>query len=175
MSVTLQAPVIRRRWWGADSNPGMPIGVWAAQANLTGDATGGELVLEFLFNPATAPTDSKLYSAEWITLRDAPSASGREVEVNTVNMDDVFGAWNQGFQLLLVPSAGLQKRIRPIDQIPSKWFLGHQRFAGIATTLSFRKTNVDMETLTVGGQGYIWTPRSLLVEGGLQRPTNAMW
>lgn len=153
----------------------MPIGVWASQANLIGDASAGSHVIELLFNPATAPTDSKLYSAEWITLRTTAAAGTADVEISSINLDDVFGAWNQGYQVTLAAPVGLQRRIKPIDQVPSKWFLGHQRFAGIATTLSFRTPNVDLITLTVGAQGYIWTPRSLLVEGGLQRPANGMW
>jgi len=50
------------------------------------------------------------------------------------------------------------------------WFLGSQRIAGTSASVSFVTANVDTVVTTFEAEGYRWSARSVLVDGGPQRP-----
>ncbi len=54
-------------------------------------------------------------------------------------------------------------------------FLGSQRLPGITASFSMFADNVDTETYTFEAEGYRWSPRSVLVDGGPQRPPTGLY
>jgi len=171
MSVIAQIVVESRRYSGW-IDPRYPIGYWQAALNVTGDATGGLLGIDLVFQGPVPPAlNSQMYSVERL---DATTADGvsRAVSIEAVNM---AGPANQGFlqryAFNLDRSTGLGRaslRADQLDLLP--WFLGSQRTPGITASLSLVAENIDTIVYTFEAEGYRWGARSVLVDGGPQRP-----
>jgi len=171
MSVVEQIVVESRRYSGW-ADPRYPEGYWQASLNGTGDATGGILAIDLVFQEATAVAlNSQMYSVERIAIVSFDTTS-REVRVFTVNMG---GPSNQGFTqqytVSVVAETAMSRGAIHGDQLTFlPWFLGSQRLAAITASLSIFLPNVDGLIVAFEAEGYRWGARSVLVDGGPQRP-----
>ncbi len=173
------SPPTTRRWSGWATNEGFPIGTWVAQAQVTGDATGGIMVAIINFNVATTPINRNLYSLEQCSTRNSNIVAG-ERTLRSVNMDEeqTIGAIALVWTFTGPAASGSSPFVGgpPSETtVLKRIFLGAQRFDGIAPTLRLEAPNSNGNGLTLAAQGYFWSPRSLLVEGGPQRPPSGMW
>jgi len=179
MTTLLTVPIARRPWRGSD-NPALPSGMWIADGSSTGDATGGEHLISFLFRRLSEPLNGMFYSVEQISITKGgsgtllmlmqcsgmdflvPGVRGRELrsrEWATPLTDD-----NVGRSLSL--ANGLQRSL----------FLGTPSGFGSATSsLTFDAPNVDGEGMGATAQGYVWSPEATLQPGGPQKPVGALW
>lgn len=172
MSVITQIVVESRRYSGW-IDPRYPIGYWQAALTIVGDATGGVVGLDLVFQGASPPTlNSQMYSVERLGLTQGNSGN-RQIRISAINM---AGPANQGFLheytfLMLGQDTGLNKSAIRADMLSIlPWFLGSQRTRGITASLSAVLPNVDGIGFTFEAEGYRWGARSVLVDGGPQRP-----
>jgi len=171
MAVVAQIVVENRRYSGW-IDPRYPIGYWQAGLDVTGDATGGRLSIDLLFQPAApAFLNSQMYSVERISLT-ADDGTNRIAKLFAVNMG---GPANLGFEhqyaIFLEPMTGLgESALVPVTMNLLPWFLGSQRTAGISASLSYQGVNSNGVLFRFEAEGYRWGARSVLIDGGPQRP-----
>jgi len=159
------------------ADPALPIASWIAQGGVAGDASGGAVIMNFLFQQSADKRITEMYNVEQASL-DTSDNLLRRVGLETLNMD------------ALSPD-------RPAS--PQKWFLDVNSVTGISGTalnvrdlaglpiwlgapflpagssaagLRFQFSNIDLILYAITVQGYIWGPRSVLAPGGPQRPPN---
>ena len=171
MAVNVQVAVESRRFSGW-LDPRYPIGYWWASLEATGDATGGRLGIDLLFQPADPPRlNSQLYSVErFAALNDDGNLA--IVAIQAINMG---GPSNLGFSHkyavdMPVLTGLTETAARPEAMQMLPWFLGSQRIAGISASLSLGSVNLDTVIFKFEAEGYRWSARSVLVDGGPQRP-----
>jgi len=176
MAVIAQIVVESRRYSGW-IDPRYPIGFWQASLSVTGDASGGLLAIDLVFQGAVpAALNSQMYSVERIGATQDTS-TGRIYRVGAVNMG---GPANTGFRheytVPMVGHSGGGAAALSGDTftfIP--WFLGSQRTPGITASLSLVGLNSNNVTVTFEAEGYRWSPRSVLIDGGPQRPPTGLY
>ncbi len=172
MAIVGQVLVESRRYSGW-IDPRYPIGYWMGRLAVTGNASGGNLGVDLLFQTAfPAVLNSQMYSVERFSITSTEAAD-RIVQIDAVNMG---GPLSSGFThqyAILIRSVGNvvdTGAALPQSQNLVPWFLGSQGIASTAASLSLLTTNLDGETFTLEAEGYRWSARSVLVDGGPQRP-----
>jgi len=171
MSIVGQIVIESRRYSGW-LDPRYPIGYWQAALALTGDATGGSLGIDLVIQPAIpAFLNSQIYSVERFSIFSTETTS-RVVRVGATNMG---GPSNKGFSHQYAVSLETIKGVaasallaESLAMLPL--FLGSQRVAGTTAAFSLLTDNVNDLPFTLEAEGYRWSPRSVLVDGGPQRP-----
>lgn len=176
MSTTVVKPITLRRWQGS-LDPALPIGAWMIAINGTGDASGGDQSIEIAFATSAVTTlNSNIYSLEQISI-DQSQAGDDIALLNASNLDREIGlAMDHRWAVELLGTQGGLGAVRPRDlRAMIGIFLGAQRVIGINASLSIIIDNVLGNVLRAHAQGYYWSPRSILVDGGPQRPPRAMY
>lgn len=172
MAVVAQIVVESRRYSGW-LDPRYPIGYWQAALSVIGDATGGNLAIDLLFQPAfPAFLNSQMYSVERFALRSTES-SDRVVSISTVNMGGPSNlVFSNEYAVQIRSIANVTTAAAGQDQSQNlvPWFIGSQRQAGTSASLSLITSNLDGITFKLEAEGYRWSARSVLVDGGPQRP-----
>lgn len=164
--------VVESRRYSGWVDPRYPIGYWQAALAVGGDATGGALGIDLVFQSAlTGFLNSQMYSVERFSIFTADSTD-RTMKISAPNMG---GPSNFGFvheYLVLVEdiSGASGTSLRAESQALLPWFLGSQRTAAVTASLSLLTDNTDGVTFTFEAEGYRWSSRSVLVDGGPQRP-----
>ena len=176
MAVIGQIVVESRRYSGW-LDPRYPIGYWQAALSVTGDATGGALAIDLVFQGATEPRlNSQMYSVERFGIKSNDVAD-RDMIVAAVNMG---GPANQGFQHTYTVRVDFVTDTGQSSLVPSglnmlPWFLGSQRTPAVTASLSLIADNIDPVMITFEAEGYRWSARSVLVDGGPQRPPTGLY
>ena len=177
MAIVLQINVESRRYSGY-VDPRYPIGYWQGALSLVGNATGGLIGLDLVFQQANGGQllNSQMYSVERVSATHS-DGTNRAYTLSALNMG---GPANLGFQHSYVVevrsrSGGVLCSLdgRFLTMIPI--FLGSQRSAGTTASLSLVGANVDLLTVRFEAEGYRWSPRSVLVDGGPQRPPTGLY
>jgi len=177
LSIVGQVNVESRRYSGWE-DPRYPIGFWQASLQVTGDGTGGFLAIDLIFQQANggARVNSQMYSVERFAASGS-EATNRVVQLRSSNMGGPAPTSFQQRYALLLEDAGatIGSASRPDSQAICPWFLGSQRLAGITTGISLLTANIDTITFEFEAEGYRWSPRSVLVDGGPQRPPTGLY
>lgn len=177
MSVVDQEPVRIRRYNGY-LDPRYPLGTWFARGDVTGDATAGSAVVDLVFTNALAPIlNSNMYSVEQLSLFDTENVA------TTYRMDAInFEGPTAGFPLihryalrLVGEDVGTGGVLLGESLAMLPMFLGAQSQQGTTSALSVRRLNTDTIVTTFEAEGYYWSPRSVLVDGGPQRPPTGLY
>jgi len=176
MSVIVQEFVQGRRYSGY-RDPRYPLGTWFAAGTVTGDGTGGTASVDLVFSPATAPTlNSNLYSIEQLSIRDTENVS----TTYRVTATNFVGPRNQTllhtYGMTLVGEdgaafgvlAGADLAFLPI-------FIGAQSQQGTTASFTAIRNNTTGIVTIFEAQGYFWGPRSVLTDGGPQRPPTGLY
>jgi len=173
MSVIIDAHVAPRSWRGFDS-PGMPIGTWIGHNALIGDATGGTMTIQFVFKEEGQAVTGLFYSIEQFDIFTTS-------HLNTFGGIRVLGFEQTPFiigerhgHFFLDPTGPVFSGGHSFPTTP--YFVGQSHFlrsGGSFVTVTL--TNQNITVLSAVLMGYIWEPRSILAEGGLQHPTTALW
>jgi len=168
----LSSIVVESRRYSGWLDPRYPIGYWWAGRGITGDATGGVLGIDLIFQIATAAIlNSQLYSVERAAVRSNDETS-RVVRLSAVNM---AGPQNAGFTneytVPIVAAVGVGSSAMSAEAMALfPWFLGSARLPSITASFSMVADNVDTVAFIFEAEGYRWSPRSVLADGGPQRP-----
>ena len=167
---------IRIRPWRGYEDPGLPIGMWVAQAVLPGDATGGFQQIQLQFQEADQPLSGLFYNLEQLEIQVNANTSV-PCEFTIIRFDTMGNTAlaNREYMLELVGTGGSggSASMRPRDSLKGI-FLGRPNALTIASHLSIIIDNVDGRTLTGTAQGYFWGPEALQAAGGLRRPVDAL-
>jgi len=172
LSVIGQIVVESRRYSGS-LDARYPIGYWQAALSVSGDATGGLVGIDLVFQTANGPArlNSQLYSVERFSAVQNDGTS----KVLTIAAVNMAGPRNRGFNheytvAMTGRTGGGRAALaaEALNLVP--WFLGSQRTPGIVASLSLVTSNVDTVITTFEAEGYRWSARSVLVDGGPQRP-----
>ena len=159
-------------------DPSLPIAAWISQAGVAGDASGGQINLDFLFQRDDDAQVSELFNLEQVSF-DNTSTSAVIVLVETMNLDSLSQNrpaspqfWS--FTTLGVPATGFSAvKLDNGSQLPL-WLGAPNRDEGdVGIRLNF--ANVDLRLYAVTLQGYMWGPRSVLAEGGPRRPPSGLF
>jgi len=165
-----------RPYFGYDS-PTLPIAAWIGQAGIVGDASGGNIIFDFVFQDTDGPQISELFNFEQLSMDISSSAQNRDISIETVNMDSLSRnrpASEQRWQTLVSAVSGTANTELQPGWILPLWLGAPSRFEGLSS-LRFVTVNVDLLFYAITVQGYMWGPRSMLAPGGPQRPVGAMF
>jgi len=171
MAVVAQIVVESRRYSGW-TDPRYPIGYWQAALQVNGDASGGQLAIDLVFQSAIpAFLNSQMYSVERLSIT-TNDAVDRDMAIKAVNMDGPSNlAFAHQYSVAMNAQDGVgRSAISGGDLTMLPWFLGSQRQAGTTASLSLVTDNVNTITFKFEAEGYRWSSRSVLVDGGPQRP-----
>ncbi len=161
------------------SDPGLPIASWIAQGGTAGDASGGILFMNFLFQRDEDPQISELFNLEQIAA-DTSTAVQRVGMLRTLNMDVLSASrpltdmtWRVftqavGGSILFSNFDFLNNNFNPL------WLGAPNRVEG-DSGLQFQWPNIDLLLYLCTLQGYMWGPRSVLAEGGPRRPVGNLF
>lgn len=175
MSIVGQIAVESRRYSGW-IDPRYPIGYWHGALAVTGNASGGVLGIDLLFQQANGASrlNSQLYSVERFGVSGAEQAD-RRAAVTATNMG---GPSNRGFEqkyTIQLFSDGAKTNVEGNQLTMLPWFLGSQRTPGVTAAFSLIVANTDTIEYVFEAEGYRWSPRSVLVDGGPQRPPTGLY
>jgi len=177
MSVVEQIDVRYRRFSGY-LDPRYPEGHWFARASVTGDGSGGFATLSLVFAGATLATrNSRIYSLEQMSVSSTETTE-RVNLFTAANMGTTQFAQNnemavRSLDLAFNTPVAQAVEIGQLSFLPL--FLGSQRFVGTTTSIDMLMTNVNAIVYNFEAQGYWWGPRSVLVDGGPQRPPSGLY
>jgi len=173
MTVAANFPVIQRPWAGY-TDPGLPVGMWIAQGSLLGDASGGNQTIFFNFKGEGEPLGARFYNLEQVEVHSTRSVTQQNGTINLDNFDIVgsTGLINRRI-LVSIFAEGTTNSSMPPLRLPI--FVGRPQLVDLASDIALQMANVDLETIFFTGQGYIWEPRSLLMDGGLRRPLESLY
>jgi len=171
---------IQQRLWRGFADPGLPVGVYIGAAEVTGDAGGGVQFLDFDFKGEGEPVSGRYYNLEQLTSHglSVTSFAGSMIAVNwdrTGQLGISDRIWALTYQSDGVSSAGLSQTGAALGgKMPV--FLGRALpVRDSSTSVRVQTANVLGRVLSATIQGYIWEARSVMVDGGLRRPVEAVF
>jgi hypothetical protein len=151
-----------------------PEGMWYVRGEVTGDASGGDRQIFCAFQfAAEAPLSGRMFSLEQAFVNDANSVD-KVVRLRTSNMDDFQGStMTNNMPVSLLATEGGSACWSGADFMPI--WLGSAAAAATDVLLTLDADNVDTAAIRLMAQGYYWSPRSVLIDGGPQRPPRGMF
>lgn len=178
MAITTNFRVEVLPWRGFD-NPALPSGAYVGHAFVVGDGTGGANTVTFLFQFSGDPLSSRLYNLEQFWARGSATVqsedSGQIIVQNMGHLTPDRPIPDSRLMNFQYRFGANTIALQTDGMLPRPLFLGAPSAANLACGIAFARTNVDGEANGVTIYGYIWQPRSLLAEGGLQRPVGGLW
>lgn len=162
------------RPYSAYADPGLPVASYIAQGGLAGDASGGTVIFDFEYMTEQDELITELFNVEAIEV-DTDNAAQDTYLVETVNMDSLSrnrDASKRKWSGITNPSNGSNSAIRMDIALGRPLWLGSPNLSARAgsANLRFSFINTNLRLFAVTIQGYIWSSRSILAEGGPRRP-----
>lgn len=178
MTVTDNFRVDIRRFSGY-SNPALPIASYISQGGSVGDASGGSVFQNLLFRLGSEPDVSRslMYNLEQLSA-DISANTAEDVLFRTLNMGQLAPNRPESPQkwILSLRNDGVDEGAANIAHIAGlPLWLGSPNAGGSDAGIRWEWDNIDLRLYAVTIQGYIWGPRSVLADGGPQRPPNGMF
>jgi len=155
------------------SDPGLPIASYIAQGGLVGDASGGNVIFTFIMMTEQEEKITEMFNLEELEL-DTDGA-GEAFLMETVNMDSLSrnrSASKRKWQGATIAfGSDSASPFLHLSTFRPMW-LGSPNLDARAGTagLRFSFANTDLRLYAVTIQGYIWSSRSILADGGPRRP-----
>ncbi len=177
MSTTGESQVAYRRFSGY-TDPRYPEGQWVGSVTVSGDGSGGTTTASLIFAPATAARlNSRMFSLEelGVSVDGTSSATGR-LSTDNLGLDGPASLQHRLAFSLTATGQGstLQPDAEEFSFLPL--YLGAMRLALVNTRILFVMSNPGVgDDLRLEGAGYWWGPRSILVDGGAQRPPTGLY
>jgi len=154
------------------SEPGLPIASYIAQGGLVGDASGGNVVFTFEYMTEQEEKITELFNLEQYEVDTDGTAQTFMIE--TVNMDTLSRnrAASKRKWANSTSTHDSDSALNPIEDLVRPVWLGSPNLDARAGTAGLRFTfiNSNLRLFAVTIQGYIWSARSILAEGGPRRP-----
>lgn len=176
MSVTGEASVQYRRFQGY-LDPRLPEGSWFGSTSVVGDASGGEALTRLIFQLASQGSrSSRMFNIERIST-DSTLTVAETSRIQTTNMEGpTSGTLANRFSLLMpLPQSAAGPAIDARSLLFLPLFLGTPRAQGLQADVNIIFQNVTTILYVFEAQGYWWGARSVLADGGPQRPPNGIY
>ena len=164
------------RPYSAYDDPSLPVASWIAQAGIAGDASGGTVLVDFLFQEEAQPI-SELFNLEQIAV-DTDANATDEYLIQTRGMDSLAPdrpaspqKWQAQTNSLLATESATSLH----EEIGLPLWLGSPNNRDSTGALRFVFVNTDLRLFAVTVQGYMWGPRSILAQGGPRRPVGGLF
>ncbi len=176
MTAVANTTIQRRPWRGYD-DPGLPVGMYFAQTAVTGDASAGDMITFFFFHEEGDPVSGWFYNLEQINIfHSAIATKGGHIVLNNFETLGPVGLVNRQYRFRLIDNANNVSAMNEEVYFPLPMFLGSVApVPDISASIEVGINNVDLTSLVVTIQGYIWEPRSIFAEGGLRRPFDSLY
>jgi len=175
VTVVVTNAISIRPWRGYD-DPGLPVGMYFAQNAVTGDGSGGDMLILFEFKGEASPVSGRFFNIEQINIfHSAVAGKTGHISINNFETLGPVGLVNRQYRFRLEDNVNGVSAIEAIA-LPLPLFMGSVApVAGLAADLEVGIDNVDLTSLVATIQGYIWEPRSVQAEGGLRRPVDSLY
>jgi len=176
VTISVSNAISIRPWRGYD-DPGLPVGMYFAQNSVVGDASGGDSIIFFEFKGEGEPVSGRFFSLEqYNVFHSATASKSGHLVLNNWETIGPVGLVNRQYKWRLESNLNDVSALGELQYVPLPLFLGSVApIASLAATLEFGTDNIDLSSLTVTIQGYIWEPRSVQAEGGLRRPVDSLY
>jgi len=171
VSVLNSLPAEYRRFNGY-TDPRYPEGFWFGRVAVTGDATGGVAALTIQFNTDLTRVSSRIFSLEQLSVF-SDETNNRNLSLSVGELGGPTGVQLRGFYQMLMVTFVNGNALFETPFLPL--FLGAQNRVGLASFVAVTGANVDTVVMDFEAQGYWWGPRSILAEGGPQRPPTGLY
>ena len=178
MTIVLDVPIRRLAFRGFD-DPALPTGIWWGTGVLVGDASGGSMQVRFSLKTEGQPVSGEMWNLEQAMAfigsdqsRDAfITAAGLSPSRDLPGVDAIYRAVLSD----MGPGQGQSGLANEFSQLPL--FLGSVRGgADTSATIGLGLVNLTAAVaLSCSMMGYIWGARSILAEGGPQRPPRGLF
>jgi len=177
MAVEIATSVRRARYQGS-TDPALPTGSWFAQVGVAGDASGGAHTLLFRFG-AAGIRDTNMYSVEKLmgSIGAAAPVNAMLAVVNMGQEPDVSDQF-QSYDLFYNDNGvGITPRVSidPRSLLFLPLWLGEKQTLSVDAQIRIEITNTDTVVSTIRMEGYIWSARSVLADGGPRRPPGSRY
>lgn len=176
MTAQFIAHVQQRLWRGYD-DPGLPVGMYFTQGAVTGDASGGQMVVSFCFRAEGDAASTRFYNIEQMEVFHSDSAN-KTIALQAVNWDRVASAGlvNRQWHARLINNANGVAAMATDQQFPLPIFLGiTSPVPDVVCEINVSTPNINITSFVATMQGYIWEGRSMLSQGGLRRPIDSLY
>jgi len=173
MSVANTEAVFYRRFAGYPQ-PELPEGWWWGVVIVVGDASGGTANLSLALAPISGALNSRIFNLEQISI-SMGSSTPVDVRLQGSNLVGPGGATLTHDVALELLSAGSASVVRGSDLDMLPLFLGSANDRAQQAAISAVLNNVDGVTFAFEAEGYWWGPRSILADGGPQRPQRSIY
>jgi len=175
MGVSVVGPIFIRPYRGFD-NPAFPVAHWVAGEFVIGDLSGGTSDFTIVFKPGGQPLSGRLFNIEELSISESANA-GEFRSLQSIGMDrfnPLLGptTWDLAFVLQSGNFEATQPAILA-NAFPA--FLGAAVSVASVAALQYTGTNSNGNIVRLRAMGYIWEARSILAEGGPQRPPTALY
>jgi len=175
MTISAINGISPRPWRGYD-DPGLPVGMYIAQNSVTGDGSGGRMIVIFQFKGEGEPVSGRFYNIEQINViaSDQTTKLCHLVAINWETLGPV-GLVNRRWRFELEDDDA-NSAINDQIYLPLPLFLGSVApVPSLAAQIEVATGNINLVSFTATIQGYIWEPRSVQAEGGLRRPVDSLY
>jgi len=158
-------------------DPSLPIAAWIAQAGIVGDASGGSVFIDFLFQRSDDPQISELFNLEQLSA-DTSTGVDRSFSIETLAMDTLApnrpaSPQKWADNVFNVSGVGIAATSIRSTELPL-WLGAPNRVEGNGG-IRIIFTNINLLLYAVTVQGYMWGPRSVLAQGGPRRPLDGLF
>lgn len=177
MSVVANESIRIRLWRGYD-DPGLPVGMYFAQNAVTGNASGGNAVVIFIFKGEGDPISGRFFNIEQVNFFIGASVSSTICSLTATNFETLgpVGLVNRQWRFEVEQNGNSVSPMNEQAGFPMPLFLGSAApLASLATQVEFATNNIDITSFVATIQGYIWEARSIQAEGGLRRPVDSLY
>lgn len=168
---------IEYRPFSGFNDPRLPIAAYIAQGGSVGDVSGGSVLMAFQFS-GTGPRVSEMYNLEQLAV-DTSADAADQLLMTTQGMDQLAPtreASPQKWHFATVGDSVAESAVQLLfagSALPV--WLGAPNSEGEGSSLRFEFANTNLRLYAVTIQGYVWGPRSVLADGGPQRPLGGMF
>jgi len=176
MTVTFNAAPSQRPWRGYD-DPGLPVGMYFGQGIVTGDASAGSMRVSFGFKEEGDPISGRFFNIEQINVVQSSGTTRRGFYAadNWETLGPV-GLLNRNWKFQVTANLNGVAALDETGYFPLPLFLGSPTpVVDLNCAFIVGMDNIDLTTMRVLVQGYIWEARSIMAQGGLRRPVDSLY
>jgi len=176
MTVAGETGIAQRIWRGYD-DPGLPVGMYRALTSVTGDMSGGNMLITFIYRNLGDSLTGRFYNIEQLEVNRTGSPTNGFLQSENFETVGPTGLINFERRIRLDASGGsFVNAMNPGESVKLPLFLGSsQAVPALAAEVNIGFANTNLLVLVASIQGYIWESRSIMAEGGLRRPQDSLY
>jgi len=175
MSITTEG-IVNRFPYNASGLPGEPTGMWRIAMLAPGDASGGFMRAQIVFQTTAQSLSAIVYQLGQVNIT-MPAVADIECVIQTANMGMGGGSifFNRQFTLEHSAISGTTTLTPEQGKALEGALLGGPIVSNVETALNVDVANSDGNTMVVTAMGYVWDQSALYVPGGLRLPPGAIF